>query len=91
MTLMMGEWSAVASNYVLEALFTNDGPLQQQYQSGFFAGPDGTLVKKYPQLTINNEVVDVYLIKVNTLNHFKYIDLSAVETEVYPASNSQQF
>lgn len=88
MTLMMGEWSAVASNYVLEALFTNNGPLQQQYNSGFFAGPDGTLVKKYSQLAINNEVVDVYLIKVNTLNHFKYIDLPGVETEVYPTDSA---
>ncbi|EAR95659.3 hypothetical protein TTHERM_00266700 (macronuclear) [Tetrahymena thermophila SB210] len=73
-TMMMGQWSAVASNYVLEALFTKDGPLQSEYQNKFFASAEGTLIQKFQNLAINNEVVDVYIIKVTgDKPHFKSI------------------
>lgn len=64
MTLMMGKWSAVASNNVLEALFTNNGPLQKEYESNYFAQPQGEMINKYSGINVKNEMVDIYIIKL---------------------------
>ncbi|EGR30820.1 hypothetical protein IMG5_122920 [Ichthyophthirius multifiliis] len=79
MTLLMGNWAAVSSNYLLEKMFLNNGPLQQEYNNGeFFQLGNNTIVKKFFQLNINDENVDVFMVKSNF-----GIYLDGVNTKVF--------
>ncbi|EAR89441.1 hypothetical protein TTHERM_00155600 (macronuclear) [Tetrahymena thermophila SB210] len=75
-TLKIDKFQAFQSNAVLESLFTNNGPLQTQYQNGFFMQQEQTLTQKIQNVKIGNDIVDIYIIKTN-YNTDKHIDLKA--------------
>ncbi|KAL4502482.1 hypothetical protein ABPG72_012069 [Tetrahymena utriculariae] len=76
-TLKINKWQAFQSNAVLKALFVNSGPVQTQYQSGFFMQQEQTLTQRFQNMKIGNETVDVYIIKTN-YNSNKHLDLKGV-------------
>lgn len=64
-TLMLGDWSAVDSNAVMESLFDDDGPMNQYYSTDFFESMQPFYEKFTRTITYSKgtETVDVYVIK----------------------------
>eukprot|EP01017_Pseudomicrothorax_dubius_P030218 TRINITY_DN374_c0_g1_i1.p1 TRINITY_DN374_c0_g1~~TRINITY_DN374_c0_g1_i1.p1 ORF type:complete len:231 (+),score=70.20 TRINITY_DN374_c0_g1_i1:121-813(+) len=65
MTTAVGEWKAVASNNVLETLFTDGGPLVAEYDDGDFFKADELQIDKYvlPVKGMGDEPQNIYLVK----------------------------
>lgn len=61
MTLLLGEWKAVDSNSVMQAVFGDNGPLTDYYNKEFFESPQPF----YDEIKMNikNEEVQVIVIK----------------------------
>ena len=79
-TLMTAEWDAVYSNNIMCALFEEQGPMNQYYNTNFFESGQPFFEKYNLNVDINGtvEAVDAYVIKYATP-----LDLESATRKIY--------
>lgn len=82
MTTFIEEWPAVATNNVMESLFTDGGPYERMYSMGFFYANDNLFVTRL-EIPIKgmNSTERVYIIKRE-----KYLELNGLTKAIYAPS-----
>lgn len=80
-TLLLGEWSAVDSNGVMQALFDENGPLNQYYSTDFFQSVQ-PFYDSY-NLNVNLESGEIENVNVIVLKFAPSLKLDAITMKIY--------